>query len=76
MKKLNKLQINLNKLIDDEQLKSIRGGELVDCALYYDGTFQRMTQYLCYGTQAECDASCANAFYTHPDAWCFCNYGY
>ena len=77
MKRLTKLQINPEKVIKDDELHKLRGGTMVDCAVYYDGGYQYMMPFLCYGTQAECDESCADSIsQSHPDAWCFCNYGY
>ena len=76
MKKIGKLQINPEKLMKNEELKTIRGGEQVQCAVYFGDDYQGLYPFLCYGSQSECDALCASAFTSHPDAWCFCNYGY
>jgi len=77
MKKLSKLQINPENLIKDEELQKLRGGALVQCAVHYDGGFKFYADALCYGSQDECDETCERSYRdSHPDVWCFCNYGY
>lgn len=76
MKKLNKLQINPEKAIKNEELKTLRGGQQVQCAVYFDDHYQGLYDFLCFGSQSECDALCASAWTSHTNPWCFCNYGY
>lgn len=76
MKILSRMNINPENLLKDEELKILRGGQQVDCAVYLDGDPPFITQFLCYGTASECDELCASAYYTHENAWCFCNMGY
>jgi hypothetical protein len=76
MKKLGKLNINVEKLIKSEDLQKLRGGQQVDCAIYYDGHYQGVRQFLCYDSQEQCDQLCASAYSNHQNPWCFCNIGY
>lgn len=77
MQTLKKIQINPRNLLRNEELRTLRGGQSVDCALYFGGDFIDVRTFLCYGSQNECDELCASAYSdTHPDAWCFCNIGY
>jgi hypothetical protein len=76
MKKLGKLNINVEKLIKNEDLQKLRGGQQVDCAVYYEGDYQFVRQFLCYSSQEQCDQLCASAYNNHEGAWCFCNIGY
>ncbi len=76
MKKLGKMHIKPGYLLKDEELKTLRGGEQVQCAVYFDGQYQGLYTFLCYGSQSECDALCASAWSHHTNPWCLCNYGY
>ena len=77
MKKLNRLNIKVGNQLKDEELKKLRGGTEVMCALYFGEHYQGLYPYLCNGSQSDCDEDCASGFLgDHPDAWCICNYGY
>lgn len=76
MKKLKRMQINSDKLMKDEDLMTLRGGQEVLCAVYFDGNYQGVYPFLCYDGQSECDALCASAWSHKTDPWCFCNYDY
>ena len=78
MKKLGRMNINSGNLLKDEELKTLRGGQLVQCAVYYDGEngeYQGLHDFLCYDSQSDCDTKCEMA-YADQNAFCFCNYGY
>jgi hypothetical protein len=76
MKILGQMNIKPGNLLKDEELKTFRGGQQVECAVYFDGHYQGLYPFLCYGSQSECDALCASAWSGHTNPWCFCNYGY
>lgn len=70
------MKIKPGNLLKDEELKTLRGGQQVLCAVYYDDHYQGVWDFLCWDSQSECDASCASAFQNHTNPSCFCNYGY
>jgi hypothetical protein len=78
MKKLGKLNINFEKLIKDEDLQKLRGGWLGDCAIYENGSYLEMRDWLCYVEYAwQCDHECAQHFsYLGSNISCFCNWPY
>lgn len=78
MKKLGKLNINLEKLIKDEDLQKLRGGWLGTCAILSNGSFLENRDYWCYVEYAwQCDQNCAEHFsYLGSNISCFCNFGY
>jgi len=78
MKTLGKLNINLEKLIKDEDLQKLRGGWLGACAIYISGSYWGMRDYWCYVEYGwQCDAACKAHFqYLGNVTSCICNYGY
>jgi len=81
MKKLERLKVNIDKIITDSELLHFRGGSwLCECAVWFDGQYDGLHTFPCgsYGSAAECDAACATFWEenNHPNTTCFCNWGY
>jgi natural product precursor len=64
MKKLNKLLINAEKLLKNEELTALRGGyDGANCCLCYGGFPIEPQTYMGGTTHETCDATCKEASY-------------
>lgn len=57
MKKLNKLQINSEKLMKDEELLTLRGGDGPCCVCLQPGS-DKVMGYMAASNQQECHDAC------------------
>lgn len=65
MKKLNKIQINLNKVIKEEDLLSIRGGYDYMCCLCYSNLWEPAGYMAGAGSSEDCNYLCRYAGFDH-----------
>jgi hypothetical protein len=80
MKKLNKLQINPDKILKSDELIKIKGKMVWvgDCAAWWDGHLQQVgSYYFICDYDWEADQKCEDVWRAnHPDVHCFCNFPY
>lgn len=61
MKKLEKLSINSKKILDNNELKNLKGGECYICHVIYDAGFSD-TGYACdCGSATDCEKAIWNS---------------
>jgi natural product precursor len=62
MKKLNKLQINSEKLMKNEELIALRGGYGTNCCACYDSIHYGLVGHIPNSSQINCNTDCVSYY--------------
>ena len=76
MKKLGKLEINPERLMQKDDLKKLKGGWSGECAVNHSGgAFWKLVSWEYPGDGPTAEEHCSSHYATEENgAYCFCNY--